>query len=148
MKLISNSPDDTENIGFKLGKILKAGDVAGLYGELGSGKTTMVKGIASAFGISRSDITSASFTIITEYQSDPPFFHIDLYRVEKGNDLDNTGIWEYIRDDSVSVIEWAEKAEDGLTGHIIKVAIEPKDRDQREITIEGIDEKDWNNLQA
>ena len=68
-------------IGFKLGKRLKRGDVVCLYGELGTGKTTMVKGIAKAFGISERDITSASFSIIVEYDLETPFYHIDLYRI-------------------------------------------------------------------
>lgn len=146
MNLISNSPDETGEIGFKLGKILKAGDVVGLYGDLGSGKTTMVKGIARAFGIGSRDITSASFTIIAEYRSNPLFYHIDLYRIDKGDNPDNTGIWDCIRNDSVSVIEWAEKAEEGLPKDIIKVIIKAEGNDFREILIEGINEENWNNL--
>lgn len=146
MKLISSSPDDTENIGFKLGGILKAGDVVGLHGPLGSGKTTMVKGIAGVFGINRRDITSASFTIIAEYPCNPPFYHIDLYRLEKTEDIENAGIWDCIRDDSVSVIEWAEKIEDILPENSIKVYLKDEGGDQREILIKGINEKDWNNL--
>ena len=83
MKLVSNDPDETEQAGYELGKRLKAGDVVALYGDLGTGKTTMVKGIARAFGIAGRDVTSASFTIIAEYYSYPAFFHFDLFRVEK-----------------------------------------------------------------
>ncbi|MEC4677010.1 MAG: tRNA (adenosine(37)-N6)-threonylcarbamoyltransferase complex ATPase subunit type 1 TsaE [Nitrospirota bacterium] len=146
MRLISRSPEETEDIGFRLGKILKAGDVVGLYGELGTGKTTMAKGIAGAFGIAKRDITSASFTIIAEYESDPTFYHIDLYRIGEGDDLDATGVWECMGSDSVSVIEWAEIAEDGFPEHAIKMKMKAKGDDLREITIEGINEEDWNNL--
>lgn len=146
MKVISNSPEATEEIGFKVGKKLKAGDMVRLYGELGAGKTTLVKGIARAFGIDRKDITSASFTIIAEYPGNPPFFHIDLYRTSAGVDLDNTGIWDCIGSHSVCVIEWAEHAEDELPADSIKVMIKDAGHDQREITIEGRDEKDWNYL--
>jgi tRNA threonylcarbamoyladenosine biosynthesis protein TsaE len=146
MKLISHSPDETEEIGFKLGKRLKAGDVVALFGDLGTGKTTMVKGIASAFGIDRRDITSASFTIIAEYRTKPPFYHVDLYRIEKEDDLDNTGIWDCLGKSSVSVIEWAEKLGDSIPEGLIKVAIEVKGGFQREISIEGIDEKNRRNL--
>ncbi len=146
MRLISNSPGETEDIGFKLGKILKTGDIIGLYGELGTGKTTMVKGIARAFNIDRRDITSASFTIITEYQGNPPFFHIDLYRINKDEDIYNTGIWDCIGINSISVIEWAEKIEEELPKDIIKVIIKHKGIDRREISIEGINEEYWNNL--
>jgi len=136
----------TEDIGFNIGKMLKTGDIAALYGELGAGKTTMVRGIARAFGIEKRDVTSASFTIIAGYKSDPAFYHIDLYRVETEEDLDNTGIWDCMGGDCVSVIEWAEKIEKGLPEKTIKVNIKTVDISKREITIEGINEKDWHNL--
>jgi tRNA threonylcarbamoyladenosine biosynthesis protein TsaE len=146
VKLTSRNPEETEKIGFRLGKILKTGDTVGLYGDLGAGKTTMVKGIAGAMGIDRRDVTSASFTIVAEYQTEPPFFHIDLYRIEKGCDLDNTGIWDCIGKNSISVIEWAEKLGDVLPEGIIKVKMEDKGSELREISIEGICEENRHNL--
>ena len=136
----------TEEAGFNVGKKLKAGDIAAIYGELGAGKTTMVKGIARAFGIQSRDVTSASFTIVAEYKSDPAFYHIDLYRIETENDLDSTGVWDFIGRDSVAVIEWPEKAEHGLPDKTIRIRIRPLDENKREIIIEGIDEKDRDNL--
>ena len=146
MKAISNCPEDTEEIGYKIGKKLSAGNIVRLYGDLGSGKTTMVKGIARALGIEKKDVTSASFTIIAEYPVNPPFFHIDLYRTSKGADLDSTGIWDCLGTHSISVIEWAEHAEGELPGDSLKVTIKDIGNDMREITIEGKDEKDWDNL--
>jgi tRNA threonylcarbamoyladenosine biosynthesis protein TsaE len=146
LKVFSSSSEETEETGYRLGRMLKAGDVVGLYGDLGAGKTTMVRGIARAFGIERHDVTSASFTIIAEYPGSPPFFHIDLYRIAEGEDLDNTGIWECIGNGSVAVIEWAERLGRPPARDYIKVIIEDGGKDVREITIEGIDEKDWDNL--
>jgi tRNA threonylcarbamoyladenosine biosynthesis protein TsaE len=146
VKAISNRPEDTEEIGFKIGKKLSAGNIVRLYGDLGAGKTTMVKGIARALGIDKKDITSASFTIISEYPGNPPFFHIDLYRTSKGVDLDSTGIWDCLGTHSISVIEWAEHAEGELPEDSLKVTIKDRGNDVREITIEGKDEKDWDNL--
>lgn len=146
MRLISRSPDDTEEVGFRLGRLLKAGDVVGMFGDLGSGKTTMIKGIARALGIDKREITSASFTIIAEYHAGCPFYHTDLYRIEKDEDIDNTGIWDCIRDDSITVIEWAEKLKETLPAKAIKVNINDTCNDTREISIEGIHEEDWNNL--
>jgi len=145
-KYISRSPHETIDIGFRLGKSLRSGDVIGLYGELGAGKTTMVKGIARAFGIDDREIVSASFTIIVEYHTTPPFSHIDLYRIEKDDELAELGLWDHIGEDSVSVIEWAEKAEKGLPEDIIKVRLKSIDEHMREITVEGEDEKNWDNL--
>ena len=148
MKYLSKGPDDTKEIGFRLGRLLQPGDVVGLYGELGTGKTVMVKGIARAFGIDEREIVSASFTIISGYDTTPPFVHIDLYRIEEAEEpeLDELGLWEYMDGDSIAVIEWAEKAERWLPEDTIKVTFNPIGELTRDITIEGIDEKDWNNL--
>jgi tRNA threonylcarbamoyladenosine biosynthesis protein TsaE len=145
-KFISSSPDETKDIGFRLGKLLRPGDVVALYGELGSGKTTMVKGIANAFDIEEREIVSASFTIITEYDSTPPFSHIDLYRIEKDSELDEIGLWEQIKGNGISVIEWAEKAERWLPEDVIKVRLRSTDNTMREVIIEGNNEKNWDNL--
>lgn len=146
MKYISRGPEETKEIGFRLGRLLRPGDVVGLYGELGTGKTTMVKGIASALGVDEREVVSASFTIIAEYNTIPPLFHVDLYRIEKYDELTELGLWDQIRDDSISVIEWAEKAEKGLPESMIKVRFKTLGENIREITIEGGDEKNWNNL--
>jgi tRNA threonylcarbamoyladenosine biosynthesis protein TsaE len=138
MKLLSKSPDETKDLGRKLGKKLKRGDVVCLYGELGSGKTVLVKGIASVFGINERDITSASFTIIAEYDAGIPFYHIDLYRVaeEKVSEL---GLHEYIGRDGISVIEWAERAEEEIPENSIKVSLNYEGEEMREIEITGIE---------
>lgn len=148
MKLLSRSPADTEAVGFRLGRLLSAGMMVKLYGDLGAGKTTMVKGIARAFGIEKDDVISPSFTIITEYRSSPRFFHLDLYRISGSRDLESTGIWDCIGDSAVTVVEWPEHAEDELPKDALSVRILHKGLDEREIEIEGIDEKDWYNLQA
>ncbi len=147
MRRASNGPDETEEIGYELGKVLKAGDVVALYGDLGAGKTTLVRGIAGAFGVSARDITSASFTIIAEYDTNPVFFHIDLYRVEKEEDIDNTGIWDCLGKDSVAVIEWAEKL-GSMVEDFIKVRIKDLGDNRREIYVEGLNEKGRYNQQT
>lgn len=144
MKLISNDPDETEQVGYELGKKLKAGDVVALYGDLGTGKTTMVKGIARALGMAGRDVTSASFTVIAEHDTIPAFFHIDLYRVEKEEDIDGTGIWDCLGRDSVAVIEWAEKL-GASAADFIKVRLKDIGDDRREIYIEGLNEEDRHN---
>jgi tRNA threonylcarbamoyladenosine biosynthesis protein TsaE len=144
VKLVSNDPDETEQAGYVLGKRLKAGDVVALYGDLGTGKTTMVKGIARAFGIAGRDVASASFTIIAEHDTVPAFFHIDLYRVEKEEDVDGTGIWDCLGRDSVAVIEWAEKL-GASAADFIRVRLKDIGDNRREIYIEGLNEEDRHN---
>ncbi len=138
MKFQSTSDADTREIGRKLGKSLKPGDVVCLYGDLGAGKTTMVKGIASTQGIDERDITSASYTIIAEYDSDIPFYHIDLYRINNEEALD-LGIDEYLESDGIAVIEWAERLGEGAPDKIIKVELKYIEENSRSIEIEGID---------
>ncbi|MCL4475740.1 MAG: tRNA (adenosine(37)-N6)-threonylcarbamoyltransferase complex ATPase subunit type 1 TsaE [Nitrospirae bacterium] len=149
VKLLSNGPEETFRCGFTLGKRLGKGDTVCLFGELGAGKTTFVKGIASALGIPERKITSASFTIIAEYtgtvnKATVPFYHIDLYRLQGIAELDSIGIEEYIGRDGISVIEWAERL--GEVEGSISVTFTIVAEDKREITIEGMDETGRNNL--
>jgi len=145
-KYTSGGPEETKEIGYRLGMLLKPGDVVGIYGELGAGKTTMVKGIARVFGIDEREVMSASFTIISEYATNPPFAHIDLYRIEDASDFSEIGLWDQIGGEGVSVIEWPEKAAGLLPGDMITVMVKSINNSLREITIEGIDEKNWINL--
>ncbi|GBE05554.1 MAG TPA: tRNA (adenosine(37)-N6)-threonylcarbamoyltransferase complex ATPase subunit type 1 TsaE [Nitrospirae bacterium] len=134
----SKNESETKEIGRRLGKKLKAGDIVCLYGELGTGKTTMVKGIASVMGIDERDITSASFTIIAEYSAPVPFYHIDLYRIESKRAAE-LGLREYLYGDGISVIEWAERAEAEIPDGSIRVRLKYAGDDSREIEIKGID---------
>lgn len=149
MRLLSNGPRETFRFGFRLGCLLKKGDTVCLFGEMGAGKTTFVKGIASALGISERDITSASFTIIAEYGANRqgaaiPFYHIDLYRIGEASALDSIGIYECIGGDGIAVIEWAERLaviEDSIT-----VRFRVTGTESREIVIEGLDEKNRTDM--
>jgi len=141
MKVRTRGPDETRGLGFKIGKLLKKGDMVGLYGELGAGKTTITKGIAQAFGIGERDIVSASFTIIAEYPTDPPFVHIDLYRINTDEELDHIGLGEVIGGKNIAVIEWAEKAAQWLSDDMIQITLKTLSEDEREITVKGLHEK-------
>jgi tRNA threonylcarbamoyladenosine biosynthesis protein TsaE len=144
-KYVSRGPEDTREIGYRIGSLLKPGDIVGLYGELGAGKTTMVKGIAGALGIMDREIMSASYMIISEYASEPPFIHVDLYRIESFDEAEDIGFWEQIGGHGISVIEWAEKLEGLLPDDTIRVSIVAAGETERDITVYGIDEKHRNN---
>lgn len=145
-KYISKSPDETKEIGFQLGKVLRPGDVVCLFGEFGSGKTTLIKGMAKAFGIEERDVASASFTLIAEYPTTPPFIHIDLYRIKKDMELDEIGFWDHLSGDGISVIEWAERAGKNLPEEMIEIKLKSLNEKSREIVIEGKDAKDRDSL--
>ena len=98
----------------------------------------MVKGIASALGISERDVTSASFTIIVEYDTEIPFYHIDLYRIPSG-EASELGLHEYLGTDGIAVIEWAERAEEEMPDKKIVVTLNYSEESSREIEIKGIE---------
>jgi len=133
MKILSNSEQETVSLGEKLGRQLKPGDVLGLVGELGTGKTTLTKGIASGLGIKRGqDISSPSFVLIKEYAGKIPLYHFDLYRLDKIKDVEYLGVEEYLFDQGVCVIEWAEKMKMLLPDYL-QVDLAVKGENKREI---------------
>lgn len=137
MRYLSRSEEETKEIGYRLGREIGQGDVVCLYGELGSGKTTMVKGVARALGISERDVTSASFSIIVEYDGVIPFYHVDLYRIGK-DEVSSLGLYEYMNGKGITVIEWAERAEREIPDDRITVRISSTGERTREIIIEGV----------
>jgi tRNA threonylcarbamoyladenosine biosynthesis protein TsaE len=111
----------------------------GFYGELGSGKTTMIKGIAIGLGVKEENLVkSPSFIMINEYKGRYPIYHIDLYRIKNTEEILSIGLDDYLYGDGVCLIEWAEKAEKELPENIIKVELEVINPEERKITISGL----------
>lgn len=135
-KIESGSPEFTSLLGEILGKMAKKGDVFCLEGELGSGKTCFVGGLAKGLGIE--EIYSPSFIIVAVHQGNIPLYHIDLYRIEEGVEL--LGLEEYLYGDGVCAIEWAEKAKELLPPEHLWVEIKYKN-EGREITFLPIGER-------
>lgn len=134
--MLASSPEETQDAGRQLASSLEPGSVVCLYGGLGAGKTVFVKGMASALGIDPRDIISASFTIIAEYDSSPPLYHADLYRLDKGADLEDLGLYDYMDGEGITVIEWADRLPDVESEGAIKVNINLVSEDTREIIID------------
>ena len=104
-----SSEKEAAEFGKRLGKTLERGDVLALVGELGTGKTTLTKAIATGLDISET-VTSPTFTIVKEYNSGRlPLFHFDVYRLENGREFIEIGGEEYFDAGGVCVIEWADK---------------------------------------
>jgi tRNA threonylcarbamoyladenosine biosynthesis protein TsaE len=108
--IISNSPEETLRLGEQWGREARAGSVIGLTGDLGAGKTQLVKGIARGLGIA-SRIQSPTFTLVHEYREGRlPLYHIDLYRLDTPEQVFAAGLEEYFfQTDGVTVVEWAER---------------------------------------
>ena len=115
--IITNSPEETQNLGIKIGKLVECGTVIALTGDLGSGKTAFVQGLARGLEISEDYyITSPTFTIINEYPGRCRLFHVDLYRVNDPEELENIGLRDIVNGIGVTAIEWADLLP-GVTSH-------------------------------
>lgn len=120
-----------------MGGVLRKGDLIALYGELGSGKTTFVKGLAAGLGAKeREGVRSPTFVLLNLYKGWLPVYHIDLYRVGGLDRLRDMGYEDYAFGEGVTVVEWAEKAEDALPEHSVKVWFRSIGKRSREIRIE------------
>ncbi len=113
MEMISHSPGETEALGEQIGRVAGHGLVLALSGDLGAGKTQLVKGIARGLGVT-ARVHSPTFTLVNEYGGGRlKLFHLDLYRLETPAQMLSAGIAEFLSPDGVAVIEWAERLEDG-----------------------------------
>ena len=120
----TETPEETQVLGEKLGKTLKQGDVIALIGDLGTGKTCLTQGIARGVGIAPDEIVSSpSYILINEYSGTIPIYHIDLYRLENSEEIAELGLSEYVEGAGICIIEWAERMADALPDHCIKIHI-------------------------
>ncbi len=126
---------ETIAIGRRLGRLLTPGDVICLTGELGAGKTCLVKGIADGLGIKETRITSPTFIIVNEYSGRIPLYHIDLYRIGIIEDLRDIGIEEIMFGNGVTAIEWAERIMDKLPDERLDITMTWVDDKTRTINI-------------
>ena len=140
---ISKSPEETRQLGERWGREAKAGWVVGLSGDLGAGKTQLVKGIASGLGVTGC-VRSPTFALINEYSDGRlRLAHIDLYRLDTREQMVGAGLEEYFsRPTGIAVIEWAEKWFDrgstfeGRASRVRRVNIEALGETERRITYE------------
>ena len=108
LEIISHSPVQTRQLGASIAELCLAGDVILLVGNLGTGKTCLTQGIACGFGI-KEYATSPSFMVVRELYGRLPLYHIDLYRLDRVEEIMDLGLDDYLYGDGVCVVEWAEK---------------------------------------
>ena len=136
MQFITNSPEETENVGERLGRCLRGGEVIAYLGELGAGKTAFTRGLARGLGI-QMRVTSPTYTIVNEYTGGRlPLFHFDMYRLGGSDELFDIGWEDYLARDGVCAVEWSENVSDAMENAVV-VRIEKTGADSRRITIEG-----------
>jgi tRNA threonylcarbamoyladenosine biosynthesis protein TsaE len=132
VKIISHSVKETIKIGKIISKNLEPGDIICLFGELGSGKTVLTKGIAEGLGIKKDKVISPSFVLIRQHQKGKlPLYHFDLYRLTDLGDILGLGYEEYFYDKGISVIEWADRLKELLPEEFLKIKLSVKNDSRR-----------------
>ena len=139
-KIITLNSKQTKDLGNKLARKLRQGSLVALCGSLGSGKTTMIKGICQGLGV-KELVRSPCFIIMTQYKGKLPIYHFDLYRLKNPDELHTIGYEEYFYGDGICLVEWAEKAKYFLPEQRIDVFLKILSESQREIKINEIKPK-------
>ncbi len=132
---VSRSPAQTRRAAADLLAKLPRRATLALHGDLGSGKTCFVQGLAASLGIRRA-VTSPTFIVVNEYKGERPLFHVDLYRLESSKEASGVGLEEYTETDGITAVEWAERAADILPPGTIHIRFEATSKpSERRITI-------------
>ena len=135
-EFISHSPEETVEMGRHLAQRLTAPVLVLLSGDLGSGKTTLTKGIISGLGAAREDdVTSPTFTLVHVFRNHATVYHVDLYRVEEFRDLETLGLEDAFAEPAIVVIEWSERFSLHSDWPRVAVRLEHLEGDSRRITV-------------
>ncbi len=125
LQFTSEGVEQTERAGMLLGALLMPGDVVGLVGDLGAGKTAFVRGVARGAGVPEGyPVNSPTFTILNVYGGRFPIFHLDLYRLDDQSELEGVGISELLAGHGVLLVEWAERYPEALSSDRLLVSIQ------------------------
>ena len=132
IELLTNSPEETQDIGRILGAHALPGQIFLLIGDLGAGKTCISQGVLWGLG-GKEFATSPTFVLVSEYKARLTMHHIDLYRVGSPEDMIELGLEEYLSDDGISVVEWADRAIDFFPSDHLKIFMERVDETTRKL---------------
>jgi len=138
-KILSHSVEETLTFARKFARRLKPGDVVALTGNLGSGKTTFIKGLAAGLGLRDAHrVKSPTFVLMHVYPSKIPLYHFDLYRLETEKEITATGLEEFVHDPrAITCVEWAEKAGPLLPPSAYRIRLEIVGENERRFTLDG-----------
>jgi len=137
LDLILSSPGETESFGYVIGQLLRGGEVLALIGELGAGKTALVRGIVEGLGIPAASVTSPTYLIVHEYQGRLPLIHIDLYRLQKPQEIESIGLSDYLTGDAAVAVEWADRFPLLLPQDRLEVRVAHRTRTTRRARVEA-----------
>ena len=131
----SNSEDETLKVASDFALKLSVGDIVLLDGDLGAGKTVFSKGIVKALSDGRVTAVSPTFVLVNVYETTPPIYHFDLYRINDVSELDAIGAEEYLYSNGISFVEWPERAEGYFYGKTINIEIIKKSDNERVVRV-------------
>lgn len=132
--------EDTAKFGRRLGELLFPGATVVLNGDLGAGKTTLSQSVGLGLGV-EDYITSPTFALVNEYEGRLPMYHMDVYRIEAVDELDDLGLDDYFYSDGVSVVEWGERIERFLPEHRLELRIEKVSESERRVIVQAFGEE-------
>lgn len=138
-KFVTNSAQETIELATKFGQRLRGSDIIAYKGGLGAGKTTFTRGLALGMGLD-DEVISPTFSLVNEYTKPGAVLrlvHFDMYRITGALDLETTGFFDYMDENTVIAVEWSENIEDELEDDCITVSISRIDDETREITVTG-----------
>ena len=132
--VLSISARITLSFGRSLAKLVKGGEIVGLRGELGTGKTTFVRGFCEGIEVSQKAwVRSPTFTLINEYQGRLPVYHIDLYRIARAEEIEALNLRDYLYSDGVSLIEWIERLPADELDEYLEVSLAHRSESKRQV---------------
>lgn len=143
--IISTSVKQTQEIAAKLAKHLNPGDIIALIGNLGSGKTAFVKGLAHGLGCAKNKVLSPTFVLIRQYKGKLILNHFDLYRLKNIRQLEQIGYEEYFYSDGITAVEWADKIEGCLGREYLRVDFKVIGERKRELKLNSYPKKRFAN---
>lgn len=133
----SESPEQTHRLGVKLGELLQPGDFVGLIGDLGAGKTHLVRGVAEGAQVPRSEVASPTFAIVYPYRGRIPLYHADLYRIADYDELYATGFLDLIGGDGAVLVEWLDRVPEAAPREYLRLTLRPVGDEARELQAEA-----------
>lgn len=140
MRIVTNSAQETEQLGERLAAGLKGGQVLALFGSMGMGKTAFTRGLARGLGVS-GEVSSPTFALVHEHSGKIPLYHFDMFRVDSWDDLYSTGFFDYLESGGVLVIEWSENIEGALPEDAVRITIsQGEGENQRVFQVEGLED--------
>jgi tRNA threonylcarbamoyladenosine biosynthesis protein TsaE len=134
MTIATASRDETAEVGRSLGSVVGPNDVIALTGDLGAGKTCLAQGLAAGMGITE-PVPSPTFNLLLVHPGSLTLYHFDLYRLQRGRDLEDIDLYSTVESGGVSVIEWADRFPDEMPEERLEVVMEVTGPDERRLTL-------------